>query len=52
MWGCTVAPKRLFIKDLSTSFDAETIISTKTGEAVSFDELMADLTGVRIIYIG
>jgi uncharacterized iron-regulated protein len=52
MWGCTVAPKRLFIKDLSTSFDAETIISTKTGEAVSFDELMADLAGVRVIYVG
>jgi len=47
-----VAPKRLFIKDLSTSFDAGIIISTKTGEAVSFDDLLADLDGVRVIYIG
>ena len=52
MCGCTVAPKRLFIKDSSTFFDAGIIISTKTGEAVSFDELMADLAGVRVIYIG
>lgn len=52
MWGCTVAPKKLFIKDLSTSFDAGIIISTKTGEAVSFDDLLADLSGVRVIYIG
>ncbi len=52
MWGCAVAPKRLFIKDLSTFFDAGIIISTKTGEAVSFDDLLADLSGVRVIYIG
>ncbi len=52
MWGCTVAPKRLFIKDSSTFFDAGIIISTKTGEAVSFDDLLADLSGARVIYIG
>jgi len=52
MWGCTVAAKRLFIKALSTFFDAGIIISTKTREAVSFDDLLADLSGVRVIYIG
>ena len=52
IWGCTVAPKRLFIKDLSTYYDVGTIISTKTGAAVSFEDLLADLSGVRVIYVG
>ena len=52
VWGCAVAPKRLFIKDLSRFYDGGIIISTKTGEAVSFDDLISDLSGTRVIYVG
>jgi uncharacterized iron-regulated protein len=53
LWGCAVAPTRkLDIKDLSGSFQAGAIISTKAGKAVTFDELLADLNNCRITYIG
>lgn len=50
--GCTVTPKKLFVKDRSRSFEAGTIISGKTGTPVSFKELSAALTASRIIYVG
>jgi len=52
IWGCAVAPKRLLVKDLEIYYDAGTIVSTKTGTTVTFDELMADLSGVQVIYVG
>jgi uncharacterized iron-regulated protein len=52
MWGCTVLPKKLYIKDISKSFEESTIISAKTGMSLSFSDLMADLAGVRVIYVG
>ena len=52
IWGCAVAPKTLHIKDLSTSFEEGTIISGKTGKPVTFEELLTDLNGRRVIYVG
>jgi len=52
MWGCAMAPKKLVIKDISKSFNIDTIICTKTGMPVSFEELVDDLSDVRVIYIG
>lgn len=52
MCGCAVAPKKLAIEDLSKSFDEGTIISAKTGTPVSFEDLMADLATVQVVYIG
>jgi uncharacterized iron-regulated protein len=52
MWGCAVAPRKLFIKDISASFDECTIISTKTEKPVSFEDLITDLSRVQIIYLG
>ena len=52
MWGCAIAPKKLVIKDTSKSFNVDTIVSTKSGAPVSFKELMDDLSGVQVIYIG
>ena len=51
-WGCAVAPKQLTVKDLSQSFEADTIITTKTGKPVSFEELIAELSDSRVIYVG
>ena len=56
-WGCAVAPKTLSVKDRSqsfeaTSFEAGTIISTKTGQPISFEALVSDLAASRVIYVG
>jgi uncharacterized iron-regulated protein len=50
--GCGARMKKLTITDLPGTFEAGEIISTKTGETLSFEELISDLSRVRIIYIG
>lgn len=50
--GCAVTPNKLFIKDISRSFEEGTIISAATGMPVSFDALFADLSSVRIVFVG
>jgi len=50
--GCAVTPNTLFIKDISKSFEAGTIISAKTGKPVSFEALVADLSSARIVFVG
>ena len=50
--GCAVTPKQLFIKDISRSFEEGTIISAATRTPVSFDTLVADLSIVRIVFVG
>src|SRR5210317_2371478 len=53
LWVCAVAPtKKLMIQDTDQSFEEGVIISTKLGKPVSFKELLADLSGCQIIYIG
>jgi len=49
---CAVTPKKLFINDLSRSFEEGTIISAKTSTPVSFDALLTDLSSARIVFIG
>ena len=52
MGGCAVAPKKLLIKDLAASYNQGTIISTQTKAAVAFEDLITDLSKVRVIYVG
>ncbi len=52
VWGCAVAPKTLWMKDMKRAFSAGQIISARTGEAVSFDEMMSDLQSVQVVYVG
>jgi len=53
LWGCAVTPtKKLTIQDTDESFEEGVIISAKLGKPVSFKELLADLSGCQIIYIG
>jgi uncharacterized iron-regulated protein len=53
LWGCTVTPsKKLFVEDLSESFEKNTIISSESGQPVTFADLLEDLNRVRIIYVG
>jgi len=50
--GCAMTPKRLFLKDVSRSYEKGAIISSKKGERVSFEEMMKDLSKVEIVYVG
>jgi len=50
--GCTVTPKKLFIKDISRAFEEGTIISATTRAPVSFDVLLTDLSSARIVFVG
>ena len=51
-WGCAVKSDTVLIKDTSTAVGPDTIISAKTGKAVTFDELMNDLSSSQIVFIG
>ncbi len=52
--GCFPHPKAktMYIKELAASFPEGSIISSAGRSPVSFEEMMADLTTVRIIYLG
>ena len=50
--SCAVTPNKLFIKDISKFFEEGTIISAATRAPVSFDALIADLSIVRIVFVG
>jgi uncharacterized iron-regulated protein len=57
MSGCAVIqklemPTVVRIKGVSEGFETGAIVQTETGQVVSFEELMADLEGVRIVYVG
>lgn len=53
IWGCAVTPKPMTsIKNIPGSFDKGTIISTQTGQPVSFENFLVDLSRVRVVYIG
>lgn len=50
--GCALPVKKLFIKDVSESFEVGTIISAETGKPVSYEYLINDLEDVQVIYVG
>lgn len=50
--GCAAAPQRAYLKDSERYFETGQIISAATGTTVAFDDMIADLTGCRIVYIG
>jgi len=50
--GCAAAPGKLMIKDLSKSFEENTIISATTGTPITFENLIRDLSTARVVYVG
>ena len=52
MPGCFFMHKKLLIEDLSMSFEKNAIISSKTGQLVIFEDLVADISGAKVIYVG
>ena len=52
LWGCAGKSDTVLIKDTSKPVKPDTIISAKTGKAVTFDQLMADLNRHQILFVG
>jgi uncharacterized iron-regulated protein len=53
VWSCAVAPiKKLRIQYTDQSFEEGEIISTRLGKSISFEELLSDLNGAQIVYVG
>ena len=52
LWGCAGKSDTVLIKDKSQTVKPDTIISTKTGKSITFDQLMADLNRYQIIFVG
>ena len=52
LWGCAGKSDTVLIKDTSQTVKPDTIISTKTGKSITFDQLMADLNRYQIIFVG
>jgi uncharacterized iron-regulated protein len=52
LWGCAGKSDTVLIKDTSQTVKPDTIISAKTGKAVTFDHMMADLNHHQIIFVG
>mgnify|MGYP000225524892 CR=1 FL=1 len=50
--GCAVTPKTLSIKDNPTRLMEHTILKTSTLSVVSQEQLFADLTDARVVYVG
>jgi uncharacterized iron-regulated protein len=50
--GCSVTPKQHTGRAVIGAYPAGTIISGHTGEAVSFEAMLADLSTVALIYVG
>ena len=52
VWGCAVAPQKLNLKGKPDAFGEGTIIDTRNGTAVSFEDMLKDLETHRVIYLG
>ena len=50
--SCTTMPKQLTVKSTGETFPVDSILAGHTGRPVTFDTLVEDLAGVRVIYIG
>ncbi len=50
--GCSVAPKKLLIKDNAMAYEQGVIIDSASGETISFDALVDVLFASQVIYVG
>lgn len=50
--GCTSMPETITLIGTGATFPVETILSARNGQPVSFDALIEDLAGVRVVYVG
>lgn len=50
--GCTSLPGQITVMITGETFPADTILSTRDGQPVTFEELLKDLSEARVIYVG
>jgi uncharacterized iron-regulated protein len=50
--GCSSVPPKTFVKDTDVAVEPGTILSAASGKPISFDQLITELKGVRVVYIG
>jgi uncharacterized iron-regulated protein len=50
--SCTTMPKQLTVKNNGDTFPEGTIIAARTGQPITFEELLKDLEGARVVYVG
>jgi uncharacterized iron-regulated protein len=50
--GCGTTPNKLLLKDMTQTFEEGSIISGRTGSPVTYEALIKDLAGVRVVYVG
>ena len=50
--GCAVAPVNLTIRDSEQAFGVDTIIDTKSRRTVTYEDMLADLERVRVVFVG
>ncbi len=50
--GCGAVPSKTYLKDTDVVVEPGIILSAETGQPVSFEELLADLKRVRLVYVG
>ena len=52
VWGCAAVPQKLNLKGKPDAFGEGTIIATRDGKPVSFEDMLKDLETHRVIYVG
>ena len=50
--GCVMTPKTLRVTDISATFEQGTILSGRTGNPVTFPDMISELSQARIVYVG
>jgi len=51
-FSCTTMPTQLTVTNTGQTYPAETILSARTGQPITFDALVEDLAGVQVVYVG
>ena len=50
--GCAVAPVSLSIRDSEQQFPVDTILSAQSRQALTYEEMLADLKKARVVFVG
>lgn len=50
--ACSPAPRKTLLTDTHVLIEPGTILSATTGKPIRFEQLLAELKGVRLVYIG
>ena len=52
IWGCSMTPQPTRIQGVDLPLEAGTIIAARTGKPIAYDDMLADLRSVRLVFVG